>query len=267
MKIRRRVFALLERPPRGNRAAAFIQHTIIVLIIVSVAALVVETVQPLGTDYRAWFLWIEWITVAVFTVEIVLRVWAAGEHPHYIGLRGRIRYMFRPLPLLDILAVLPFYLTFATVDLRYLRVFRVMRVLRLAKLARYSAAMRALGRVVVSRRFELGVALALGFLLLLIASALMYFVEHETQPEAFKSIPATMWWAIATLTTVGYGDLAPITSVGRMLGGVIAVIGIGMFALPTAILGAAFVDELKQISARKAGNGACPTCGRSHGPE
>lgn len=264
MKIRQRAFVLLERPPRGNRTAFFIQNTIIVLIIVSVAALIVETIEPLGTDYRAWFLWLEWVTVAVFTVEIGLRVWAAGEHPHFTGLRGRFRYLFRPLPLLDVLAVLPFYLTLATVDLRYLRVFRVMRLLRLAKLARYSAAMRALGRVVVSRRFELGIALALGFLLLLIASALMYFVEHEAQPDAFKSIPATMWWAIATLTTVGYGDLTPITSLGRMLGGVIAVIGIGMFALPTAILGAAFVEELKRINARKAGKDPCPTCGRPH---
>lgn len=260
--LRDRTHALLERPPDGDRAAAWVQNTIIVLIVVSVAALIVETVQPWGTDHRSVFRAIEWLAVSVFTIEYALRVWAAAEDPRYRGVGGRLRYMVSPLALLDLLAILPYYVTLASFDMRFLRLFRILRLFRLAKLARYSSALRALGRVVIAKRFELAVTLALGGLLLLIAASMMYYVETDAQPDAFTSIPATMWWAIATLTTVGYGDLAPITPLGRMLGGFIAILGIGMFALPTGILGAAFVGELERMSQESEDAGVCPTCGQ-----
>lgn len=146
------------------------------------------------------------------------------------------------------------------IDLRFLRLLRVLRLFRLAKLARHVSALQMLGRAVASVRYELVVTLCLAGILLLMASASMYYVEHDVQPEAFSSIPATMWWAIATLTTVGYGDVAPITSLGRLLGGVIAVLGIAMLALPTGILGAAFVDTVQKARATRTGQ--CPACGR-----
>ena len=134
-------------------------------------------------------------------------------------------------------------------------------LVRLGKLARYSEAMGLLGRVVVSRRHELGVTLFLGAILLTISAAAIYVVENESQPAHFSSIPAAMWWAVTTLTTVGYGDMAPVTTGGRMIGAVIAILGIGMFALPTGILGASFVEEMRKRGA-SGKHGRCPTCGR-----
>jgi voltage-gated potassium channel len=199
----------------------------------------------------------------VFSVEYLARVWCSAESDRYdAGWRGRLRYCMSPYGTIDLVAILPFYLAMLPVDLLFLRVVRVLRVVRFAKLARYSFAMQLLGRVLMSRRYELGVTLFVGAVLLLIASASMYLAENAAQPDAFSSIPATMWWAIATLTTVGYGDLVPITSIGQIIGALMAIIGIGMFALPAGILGAAFVDELRERGAETSEDGRCATCGQ-----
>jgi voltage-gated potassium channel len=247
MRLRARTHEILDTPAHGP-VEAWVHRIIITLIVLSIVGLVIETVQPLGDDYRAWFWSVEVVAVSVFTVEYLARVWAAVESPRYAHpVWGRLRYMASPLAIFDLLAILPFYLAFMAVDLRALRALRLFRILRLAKLTRYSAAMQALGRVFTAKRYELGVTLAIGLALWLIASTLIYYVEHPAQPEVYTSIPATMWYSVATLTTVGYGDLYPVTGLGRLLGGIISVLGIAMFALPTAILGAAFVDELERV--------------------
>jgi voltage-gated potassium channel len=256
---RRRTHLLLEGPPEASTMRAVVQFGLLGVIIVSTAALVLETLPALAG--LRLFLWIEVATVAVFTAEYLARAWSCTEDARYRGaVRGRLRYLRSPMALVDLIAILPFYLAMLPIDLRFLRLLRVLRLFRLAKLARHVSALQMLGRAVASVRYELVVTLCLAGILLLMASASMYYVEHELQPEAFSSIPATMWWAIATLTTVGYGDVAPITSLGRLLGGVIAVLGIAMLALPTGILGAAFVDTVQKARATRTGQ--CPTCGR-----
>jgi voltage-gated potassium channel len=166
------------------------------------------------------------------------------------------------LGLIDLLVILPFYLPAVALDLRVLRVartFRVTRLIRVGKLGRYSTALQTLGRVVVVKRAELLATGALLVVLLLIAATVMYYAENTAQPAEFSSIPAAMWWAVATLTTVGYGDVAPVTATGRLIGSVVANLGIGMFALPTGILGAAFMEEYQQSGGAKS---RCPHCGR-----
>jgi voltage-gated potassium channel len=164
------------------------------------------------------------------------------------------------MALVDLLAILPFYLPKSGMDLRVLRALRLMRVFRVAKVWRYSAALHTLGRVFVTRREQLLATLFTAFLLVVVASTLMYYVEHEAQPDRFSSVPASMWWGIATITTIGYGDMYPVTPWGKVLASVMAVLGIALFALPTAILGTAFLEELQ--SRNKAADEVCPHCGK-----
>jgi voltage-gated potassium channel len=166
--------------------------------------------------------------------------------------------MVTPLALVDLLSVLPFYLPFVGVDLRSLRAVRLFRVFRIVKLGRYSKALNLLGRVLVSRKAELVMTIFALLVLMVLASSLMYFAEHDAQPESFSSIPAAMWWAVATLSTVGYGDIYPVTFAGKLLAAVVAVLGIGMFALPAGLLGSAFVEEIQRTPT---GPQRCPHCG------
>ena len=147
-----------------------------------------------------------------------------------------------------------------SIDARFVRVIRVIRIFRVLKLVRYFRALRLLGHVIADRKEELVSIFLVLLILLALSSSLMYLVEHEDQPEVFTSIPATMWWSIVTLTTVGYGDTYPITALGQTIAAVIAILGIGMFALPAGLLGAGFVDALaahrSEDSERR-----CPHCG------
>lgn len=160
--------------------------------------------------------------------------------------------------LIDILAIAPFYLALAG-DLRAIRVLRLFRLFRVIKVARYSKAVQTLGRVIRAKREELLVAVFVLIVLLVLSSSLMYYVENDDQPAAFGSIPEAMWWSIATLTTVGYGDVHPITPLGKFIASIIAVLGIALFALPTGILGSGFVEEMQKERLHKQ---VCPHCGK-----
>jgi len=160
---------------------------------------------------------------------------------------------------IDLLAIMPFYLPLWAVDLRSLRVLRLLRVVRVAKVGRSYSSLEVIKQVCRSKKEELVLTSCLMGLLLVVSSSVLYYCEHEAQPEVFSSIPATMWWAVATLTTVGYGDMYPVTAAGRFCAGLIAVLGIGMFALPTGILGAGFVEAIQKS---KQPHERCPHCGK-----
>nr|WP_274704479.1 ion transporter [Salinimicrobium profundisediminis] len=232
---------------------------IISLILLNILALVLESVIPIKQQYHEQFVLFETFSVLIFTLEYVLRVWSANVKPKYSrSVIGNFKYACTPLAVIDLLAILPFYLPFLGIDLRLLRMFRIFRVFRLFKIARYLTALELMERVLIKKKEELMVSLIFTVFLLLLASTLMYYVENEAQPEHFSSIPETMWWGIATLTTVGYGDMYPVTGLGQFLGGIIAIIGIGLFALPTGILAAGFSEEVSQKAKKE---GACPNCG------
>jgi voltage-gated potassium channel len=166
--------------------------------------------------------------------------------------------MLKPLSIIDLLAILPALVAFGTVDLRVLRMLRLFRLARVAKATRYVAALALFRKIVRAKRAELVLTSALMVLLLVFASALMHFAEGEAQPEKFSSIPASMWWAVATLTTVGYGDVYPITPLGKVAAAIVSILGIGFFALPTAIIGSGFVEALHE---REAATRLCSHCG------
>jgi len=163
------------------------------------------------------------------------------------------------MALVDLLAILPFYLPMLLpIDLRFLRALRLMRLFRLLKMGRYVKSLRLMRHVLARRKEELLITLFSVLLLLVLSSSLMYFIEREAQPDKFASIPAAMWWGIATLTTIGYGDMYPVTALGKILGGFIALLGIGLFALPAGILASGFAAEIQQ---RDHPGKRCPHCG------
>jgi voltage-gated potassium channel len=242
----RRLYDLLEaRHLRGW--ALVVQGTLILLILANVAAVVLETVEPLAKAYGSAFDVFEYISVAIFAVEYAARLYActAGPREHFRHpLWGRLRFMLTPMAVIDLVAILPLFLGLLFgLDLGSLRMLRILRVL---KLMRYSPAMAMLGRVVYNERRGLAGALVIFIVVLLLSATLLYYVEREVQPKTFGSIPDSMWWAMAALTTVGYGDVTPLTTIGRIIAGMVALLGIAIIALPVGIIASAFVEEHKR---------------------
>lgn len=244
---RRRTRALLDPAADGDRASLAVDILLVTLISLSVVAIILESVDALNRRYADWFRAFEILTVAVFSVEYLLRLWSSVESDGQGGaLRKRLRYVVSLPAVIDLVAVLPFYLmafgVAGTTDMRFLRAVRLLRVL---KLTRYSAAFTTLSRAFTENARSFVAALSLLLIVMLIAATGMYFFERQAQPQAFGSIPAAMWWAFATLTTVGYGDVTPVTVGGKVFGAVITVVGVGMVALPTGILASAYTEQLR----------------------
>lgn len=235
------------------------------LILANVLAVILGTVQSIEDRYAEFLAEFEAVSLAAFTVEYALRLWTCTLKPEYASpIMGRIRYALSPMALIDLGSFVGVYLPFHTPDFRYMRIIRLVRVLRVLKLARYSRALRSFGFVMRQKKEELALITLFLLVLLVVASSTMYFIENEAQPGAFASIPAAMWWGVATLTTVGYGDIYPITPLGKFLGAIIALLGIGFFALPAGVLSAAFAEELQRHRGAATPK-TCPHCGREIG--
>lgn len=268
-RLRQRTYEVLGPGEDRDRASRIFDTILMVLITANVAAVMIETVRPVYQAHRTFFLLFDTFSVVVFSIEYVLRVWCCTADPRFSRpVLGRLRYMVTPMAVVDLLAILPFYLPFLIeVDLRVARSLRLFRLLRLLKLARYSRSLQGLQAVWRMRREELVIAFSFAIVLLLVSSSVLYYVEHEAQPEAFSSIPAAMWWGVATLTTVGYGDVYPITPLGRVCGAVVAVVGVGLFALPAGILASGLSEQMDRQREAAAAEQAepkdhCPHCGK-----
>ena len=255
------VYEIIEEAAPGNRVSEIFDVCLIALISLNVVALIVGTVERIHQlSPRAFFLF-EAISVAIFSVEYLLRVWSCTVNPKYSHpVWGRLRFILSPLALIDLLAILPIYIVFFVnlhgLDLRFLRVVRLLA--RIVRLGRYFSSLRTLGRVLHTKRGELLAVVSVLLIMLVMTSSLIFFAEHDAQPEEFASIPEAMWWSIITLTTVGYGDVFPVTVAGRLLAGAIAIVGIGLFALPAGILGSGFMAELAKAEDAPV---ICPHCG------
>ncbi len=234
---------------------------IIILIILNVIAVMLETVPSIHDPYKEFFDTFDDFSVAVFTVEYLLRVWSANHEEKYRhSLHGRLKYMLSPGALIDLLAILPYYLhVIVGLDLRVLRVLRLMRFLRLFRLTAYMKAAKLVTNVFKNKKNELLLSFVLLLFLIIIASCLVYFAEHIAQPDVFTSIPATIWWAVVTLTTVGYGDMIPITIMGKVFSASILLIGVALFALPAGIITTGFLEEMRGTKKTKLDR--CPHCG------
>jgi voltage-gated potassium channel len=258
-KIVQRAYEILEGTTNDKIARGF-QIFIISLISVNVLFVVIETEESVLDEYGYLFTPFEVFSVIIFTLEYIGRIVVCKLNPRYANTRyARLRFVFTPMMLVDLAAILPFFLPFVITDLRFIRIIRLLRLFRLFKLARYSDPMQTLGEVFKSKAGDLAVAFFILFIVLIFASSLMYHAEHEAQPEVFSSIPASMWWGIITLTTIGYGDTYPVTITGKIVGGAVAVLGIAVYAIPTGIMASAFTEELRKKRQKKR---TCPHCGK-----
>jgi voltage-gated potassium channel len=268
-QLKRSIYQTLIVPGSHRDAGWFLDMGLITLISLNVLAIVLDSVPLLHEAYRAQFYAFEIFSVSIFSVEYLLRLWAITEDPAYAHpFWGRLRYFLSASAIIDLLAILPFYAGLfaaagAYFDARFIRILRLFRLFRLLKLFRYVLALQVIGHVFRAKRDELLISLTFILFLLLMVSCAMYYVERGVEGTQFVSIPATMWWGVATLTTVGYGDIYPVTPLGKLLGGVIAILGIGLFALPTGILAAGTTEEIERAKRHKNdGDAFCSCCGQ-----
>ncbi len=243
--LRQKVYALTNPTDTSGRLQDYIDTFIVWWVLISVSAVILESVQSLESLFHVEFVILDALAVMIFSIEYILRLYSCVEDPKYSGaFKGRIQYAKSPIAIIDLLAILPFYLEallHQILDLRFLRIFRLMRLL---KLTRYT---QATGTLIKALKREWPVIAASTFIMLLLViltASLGYLFEHEAQPDKFENIPQSIYWAVVTLASVGYGDISPVTPVGRLMTIVMAIVGIGVFAVPAAILSSAFNDQL-----------------------
>lgn len=245
MSARQTIYALLKPTDEHHHQGRWFDWFLIVLIVANVIAVMLETLPDFSQQYAAQLYWFEVISVGLFTAEYLARIWTCTEELDAgatTPLKHRVSFIFRPMSLIDLLAILPFYLSmFMAIDLRVLRLFRF---IRLFKLGRYSSAMQTLQLVIAKEYRTIIAALGMLMIVMIIAATVMYFLEREAQPEAFGNIPQALWWSLVTLSTVGYGDVTPVTPAGQIFSGVFIMMGVALFALPAGILASSFTEQV-----------------------
>lgn len=245
LRFKQRAYNLIRDDDENSFASNVFDSSIIVLIIVNVLLVILDTFT-LPPWLQSISSGIEAVSVIIFTIEYLLRLWTATFlYPSKRPLKARLRYIISFMAIIDLLAILPFYIPFIIpVDLRVLRTLRVIRLLRLFKVNRYTDALATIANVFKKKASQLFSSMFIVFLLMVISSVLMFNVENSAQPDKFTNAFSGLWWAVATLTTVGYGDIYPITVAGKLLSGIIAMLGIGLVAVPTGIISAGFVESI-----------------------
>ncbi len=259
-----RVFEIISKADEGDRASRIFDGVIMSLIVLSIVSIVLESFREIAEAWQPAFRAFEFVTVAVFTVEYALRIWTAdllypdAKHP-------RLRYMRSFMAVVDLLAILPFFIPFISVDLRFLRMIRLLRLLRLMrvlKLRRYFEALTIVTRVIRRSASQLVISFVFCFFVMLFSAIIMYTVENHAQPEQYPNVISALWWAVCSLTTVGYGDVYPVTPVGKLFASIISLVGIGIIAIPTGIIAAGFSSVINERgAAEKDSRKFCPYCG------
>ena len=259
--LKEKIYNLVEKGHNGSKVNLVFDYFIMSLIVLNVTALILESIPKVYDHYSQVLYIFEVVSVIIFTIEYVLRLYISDlTYPTGSRWKSVFKFMFSTFGLIDLLAILPFYLPFIiTLDLRYLRALRLIRFVRIFKVNRYNKSLTIIADVIKDKKSELAMTGFVTLIILLIASFIMYNVEGEVQPDAFPNVLACVWWAVATLTTVGYGDVYPVTAVGKIIGSIIAILGIGVVALPAGIIGTGFMEKLgkKNIELTK-----CPHCGK-----
>ena len=262
--IKTKIFELVQKGAHGQKSNLIFDYFILTLIVLSIASIILESIPEINNEFGSQLRAFNIFTVVIFTFEYLLRLYVCTlTHPAESKIKSALKFIFSGYGLIDLLAILPFYIPMLIkIDLRFLRVLRLTRVLRILKVNRYNNSLILIWTVVKEKRSELAVTGFVTLLLLIFASFIIYYVEQPAQPEAFNSILSAMWWAVATLTTVGYGDIYPVTGLGKIISGFIALLGIGLVALPTGIISAGFIGR---IDAKKLETESkkCPNCGET----
>ncbi len=245
--------------------------SIYTLIIINVICLILESYKDIREQYGALLELIEVFSVIIFSIEYLLRFWTSDLDKKYTGnaFVKRMQFAVSTFGIIDLIAILPFYLPFIfAFDLTIVRILRLFRLLRIFKIGRYSKSLKMINSILKETKAELMLTVFVTFILLVLSSTLMYYIESDDQPEKFANIGQAFWWSVATLTTVGYGDVYPVTGLGKFLSAIIALIGIGFVALPTGIISSAFIEKIQEERAKKKKKPkkvvscTCPNCGK-----
>ncbi|WP_298063014.1 ion transporter, partial [uncultured Acinetobacter sp.] len=244
-QLRRFVYDNLHNDDYKSKVSNCINYLLIILIVGNVAAVLLESINEIYKLYKPYFDLFENISIVIFSGEYLLRFWSVIEEDREeAAWKQRIRWMKSGGAIVDLMAILPAYLNFFVhIDLRFLR---VLRLVRLLKLTRYFVSLQILLRVIQREKGSFQAVIFILVIMIVMSASAIYVVENKAQPEAFSSIPQAMWWAVVTLTTVGYGDVTPVTNLGRLLGAFITILGVGIAALPAGILASGLANELNQ---------------------
>jgi voltage-gated potassium channel len=257
--LRKKIFTILVSDRNTNPTGRLFNSILVALIIINIAAIILETVQAIHQVYKPYFEILEIYTLTIFTIEYFLQLWISTLNPKYSHpIWGRLKFMTTPMAVIELLVIIPFLLEmFDHYDLRFLSILRFAMVLRIFKLDKYTHALNTFKYVIKDKKEELILTFFTIVILLVVTSCSMYLIEKDDNP-AFSSIPETMWWAISTLTTVGYGDVVPVTVLGKLLGSIIAILGIAMFAVPAGLISSSFTEYVQH----KKGKKTCPHCNK-----
>jgi voltage-gated potassium channel len=247
--LKKKVYDLVEAEGKPD----LFDHFILILVMLNVIAVGLETVESIKAQYHFFFYYFECFSITIFATEYILRIWACNINPQYSHpLYGRLRFAIKPIVIIDLLSFIPFFFPVWRIDLRHLQMF---------KMIRYSNSVQDLIKIIKTQGKPLVSGIILILMLMVISSSALYYLEFPVQPKVFSSIPASMWWAVATITTLGYGDMFPISALGKVFAGITAICGIGLFALPAGIMGAAFLDHVKE---QREPPKFCSNCGTKH---
>merc|ERR1719253_1034819 len=246
-KVLRIVYETVVEPPEGYRVGEICSSSMLILISANVIVGVLETVPALFAKHENFFYHFEFVSVVIFTVEYILMLWSSVADPKF-GSRGpvcgRVRAATRPLALIDILAIAPFYLSsFVQVDLRFIRILRLFRIFRLFRSGKMAKAAKVMAAVILDNQEQLTLVLLILILVVLLVSSLMYIIEQGLTSTKFISIPASMWWGIITITTIGYGDMAPDSTLSKVFAALVSCFGICLITIPIGIIGAGFIKH------------------------
>ncbi len=253
-KVERALYYIVDEKDESNRLSKSFNYFLMVLITLSVGEMALETDDSIFVPYMRYFTMFDIFTVMVFSVEYIIRIMTAHLDPENAGKTRwqSIRsYMFSFAGIVDLVSILPFYLTFTKIDLRVLRMIRLMRFLRVFKITRYNNSMKLVVDVIRDKSSEIGVIMGLIIIIMIISSFIMFYAEHDAQPEQFPNVLGCLWWAVVTMTTIGYGDVYPITLVGKIVGSTMALLGIGLVAMPTGIISAGFLEKVNERKDKK----------------
>lgn len=261
-RLKRKVFQIIEYTGKPFSLNWIYDFVLIFMVLLNALAIIIESMAEIFAVYRKQLIVFELISIMFFALDYFLRLWCITENSKYNHpLKGRLKYMITPMAIIDLMAFMPYIASIYADNFQYVKFFSILRFFRFLKVVRYIKAVKIFGNVLRNKRNELSFSFVFILFILLLVSTLMYYVEREAQPDDFKSIPHAMWWAIATLTTVGYGDVVPVTLAGKMLGGIIAILGIGLVAIPSGIMAAGFTDEIRKERELENSKHFCPYCG------
>lgn len=247
------LYYLVDEKDEHNRLSKGVNYFLMALILLSVGEMALETDENIYKPYKTYFHIFDFFTVMVFSAEYVIRILTAHLHPENIGKtrwQSIRNYIFSFAGIIDLVSIIPFYLDLAF-DGRVFRTLKLLRLFRVFKIARYNESMKDVIDVIRTKSTEIGVIMSVIIIIMIISSFLMFYAEHKAQPEAFPNVLGCMWWAVVTMTTIGYGDVYPVTYYGKIIGSVMALLGIGLVAMPTGIISAGFLEKVNERREKK----------------